>query len=33
VADERKWAVDKEIQMDPSDDDKKLCISMELEAK
>jgi hypothetical protein len=27
VADERKGATDKEIQLDPSDDDKKLCIS------
>jgi hypothetical protein len=33
VADERKRAADKEIQVDPSDDDKKLCISTELEAK
>jgi hypothetical protein len=33
VADERKGAADKEIQVDPSDADKKLHISMELEAK
>jgi hypothetical protein len=33
VADERKGATDKEIQVDPGDDDKKLHISMELEAK
>jgi hypothetical protein len=33
VADERKGATDKEIQVDPSDADKKLHISMELEAK
>jgi hypothetical protein len=33
VADERKGAVDKEIQADPSDADKKLRISTELEAK
>jgi hypothetical protein len=33
VADERKGVVDKEIQVDPSDADKKLRISMELEAK
>jgi hypothetical protein len=33
VADERKGAADKEIQVDPSDADKKLRISMELEAK
>jgi hypothetical protein len=33
VAVERKGAVDREMQVDPSDDDKKLCISMELEAK
>jgi hypothetical protein len=33
VADERKGATDKEIQVDPIDADKKLHISMELEAK
>jgi hypothetical protein len=33
VADERKGAADKEIQVEPSDADKKLCISTELEAK
>jgi hypothetical protein len=33
VADERKGAADKEIQVDPSDADKKLRISTELEAK
>jgi hypothetical protein len=33
VADERNGATDKEIQVDPSDADKKLCISTELEAK
>jgi hypothetical protein len=33
VANERKGATDKEIQMDPSDADKKFCISTELEAK
>jgi hypothetical protein len=33
VADERKGATDKEIQVDSSDADKKLHISMELEAK
>jgi hypothetical protein len=33
VADERKGSADKEIQVDSSDDDKKLCISTELEAK
>jgi hypothetical protein len=33
MADERKGAVDKEIQVDPSDADKKLHISTELEAK
>jgi hypothetical protein len=33
VVDERKEAIDKEIQVDPSDADKKLRISMELEAK
>jgi hypothetical protein len=33
VADERKGVADKEIQVDPSDDDKKLHISTELEAK
>jgi hypothetical protein len=33
VADERKRATDKEIQVDPTDTDKKLHISMELEAK
>jgi hypothetical protein len=33
VADERKGAADKEIQVDPSDADKKLHISMKLEAK
>jgi hypothetical protein len=33
VADERKGATDKEIHVDPSDADKKLHISMELEAK
>jgi hypothetical protein len=33
VADEKKWAIDKEIQVDPTDADKKLHISTELEAK
>jgi hypothetical protein len=33
VADERTGVVDKEIQVDPSHADKKLCISTELEAK
>jgi hypothetical protein len=33
VADERKGATDKEIQVDPSNADKKLRISTELEAK
>jgi hypothetical protein len=33
VADERKGATDKEIQVDPNDADKKLRISTELEAK
>jgi hypothetical protein len=33
VADERKGAIDKEIQVDANDTDKKLCISMDLEAK
>jgi hypothetical protein len=33
VANERKGAADKEIQVDPSDADKKLRISMELEVK
>jgi hypothetical protein len=33
VADERKGATDKEIQVDPTDADKKLRISTELEAK
>jgi hypothetical protein len=33
VADERKGTADKEIQVDPNDADKKLHISMELEAK
>jgi hypothetical protein len=33
VADERNGATDKEIQVDPSDADKKLHISTELEAK
>jgi hypothetical protein len=33
VTDERKGAADKEIQVDPNDDDKMLHISMELEAK
>jgi hypothetical protein len=33
MVDERKGATNKEIQVDPSDDDKKLCISTELEAK
>jgi hypothetical protein len=33
VADERKGATDKEIQVDPNDADKKLHISIELEAK
>jgi hypothetical protein len=33
VADEKKGATDKEIQLDPTDADKKLCISAELEAK
>jgi hypothetical protein len=33
VVSERKWAADKETQVDHSDADKKLCISMELEAK
>jgi hypothetical protein len=33
VADERKGATYKEIQVDPRDADKKLCISTELEVK
>jgi hypothetical protein len=33
VADERKGATDKEIQVDPNDADKKLHISTELEVK
>jgi hypothetical protein len=33
VANERKGATDKEIQVDPTEADKKLRISMELEAK
>jgi hypothetical protein len=33
VADEKKGATDKEIQVDPTDADKKLYISTELEAK
>jgi hypothetical protein len=33
VADERKGATDKEIQVDPTEADKKLRISTELEAK
>jgi hypothetical protein len=33
VADERKGAADKEIYVDPTDADKKLCIDTELEAK
>jgi hypothetical protein len=33
VVDERKGATDKEIQVDPSDADKKFRISTELEAK
>jgi hypothetical protein len=33
VADERKGGTNKEIQVDPNDTDKKLHISMELEAK
>jgi hypothetical protein len=33
MADERKGGTDKEIQVDPSDADKKLHISTELEAK
>jgi hypothetical protein len=33
VTDERKGATDKEIQVDPNDDDKRLRISTELEAK
>jgi hypothetical protein len=33
VTDERKGAIDKEIQVDPNDADKKLRISTELEAK
>jgi hypothetical protein len=33
VANERKGATDKEIQVDPTEADKKLHISMELEAK
>jgi hypothetical protein len=33
VVDERKGGTDKEIQVDPNDADKKLCISTELEAK
>jgi hypothetical protein len=33
VADERKGAIDKEVQVDPNDADKKLRISIELEAK
>jgi hypothetical protein len=33
VADEKKGGIDKEIQVDPNDADKKLRISTELEAK
>jgi hypothetical protein len=33
VANEKKWAADKEIQVDPTDADKKLRISAELDAK
>jgi hypothetical protein len=33
MANERKRVIDKEIQVDPNDADKKLHISMELEAK
>jgi hypothetical protein len=33
VTDERKGAADKKIQVDPNDDNKKLRISTELEAK
>jgi hypothetical protein len=33
VADEKKGAIDKEIQADPSNADRKLHISMELEAR
>jgi hypothetical protein len=33
VANEKKGAIDKEILMDPSDIDRKLCISAELEVK
>jgi hypothetical protein len=33
VANEKKGAMDKEIQVDPTDADTKLCISAELEAK
>jgi hypothetical protein len=33
VADEKKGATDKEIQVDPTDADKKLCISVELESQ
>jgi hypothetical protein len=33
VADERKGAIEKEIQVDPNDADKKFHISTELEAK
>jgi hypothetical protein len=33
VADEKKGAAEKEIQVDPTNADKKLCISAELEAK
>jgi hypothetical protein len=33
VADKKKGATDKEIQVDPTDADKKLCISAELEDK
>jgi hypothetical protein len=33
VADEKKGAIEKEIQVDPTDADKKLHISAELEAK
>jgi hypothetical protein len=33
AADEKKGATDKEIPVDPSDTDKKLCVSTELEAK
>jgi hypothetical protein len=33
VADEKKGTMNKEIQVDPPDADKKLCISAELEAK